>query len=297
MVRLLLLLLVLFGPVDAALAASDRLVRFGLTAVVVRENLSFFSRWAEYLSSRVGYPVRFVQRRSYREIMQLLEKGELDVAWICGYPFVRDRDPKFLELLAVPVFQGAPLYRSYIIVHRDSPYRLLEQLRGRVFAFSDPDSNSGYLVPRLLVTRGGGDPRRYFRLSFFTFSHAETVEAVADRVADGGAVESYVWEFLRRTRPELTSQTRVILQSETFGFPPLVVHAGLERELRDRLATAITGMSESADGRRLLGELALDRFGLFSPDLYDSIRDAAASLEKSLSRAGLTAATSVAVPR
>lgn len=258
--------------VPAASHAQGGEIRFGLTAVVVRENLRFFDRWADYLGRRIGHPVRFVQRKSYAEISDLLATNEIQLAWICGYPFVRTRDPEYLELMAVPLFRGSPLYRSYIITHRDSPVQTIEELAGKVFAYSDPDSNSGYLVPRSVLARHGFDPDKFHRLSFFTYSHAETVEAVADRVADAGAVESYVWEFLAMTRPELTARTRVLFTSEQFGFPPIVVRTDLDPALRGRIRDALLGMADDDEGRALLAQLALDGFSAASPSLYDSIR-------------------------
>ena len=280
MLRAVVHMLVLVLALGSAQAAESPPVRFGLTAVVVQENLQLYDRWAAYLGKHIDRPVQFVQARSYREIMGLLEAGGLDFAWICGYPFVQTRDPDFLQLLAVPVFQGAPLYRSYIIVNRDSPIASLADLEGRVFAFSDPDSNSGYLVPQAMLAQRGHRPESFFRLSFFTYSHAETIEAVAEGLADGGAVDSYIWEYLNKTRPDMIARTRVILRSETFGFPPLVARLGLDRDLRDRMAASLTGMEEDVEGRRLLAEFALDRFGRFPETLFDSIRRTADSLRQ-----------------
>ncbi|HEY0837164.1 MAG TPA: phosphate/phosphite/phosphonate ABC transporter substrate-binding protein [Azospirillum sp.] len=266
----------ILSAAGVAAAAPVRLVRFGLTPVVVQENLQFFDSWRRYLEGRIQSPLQFIQRRSYREIIQLLEAGEIDFAWICGYPFVRRRETDFLDLLAVPVYDGQPLYRSYVIVHRDSPAHGIADLEGRSFAFSDPDSNSGYLAPRGMLQRMGRAPEQYFRLTFFTYNHAETVEAVADRFADGGAVDSYVWEYLARTRPELTGQTRVIEWSEPYGFPPLVARRGSDPALVARMQEALLGMSGTPEGRRLLADLALDGFKEGSPALYDGIRSLAA---------------------
>lgn len=271
-----LVFVLVFGSAQAA----ETPVRFGLTAVVVREDLQLYDRWSSYLRKQIGRPVQFVQARSYREIMGLLEAGRLDFAWICGYPFVQQRDPETLELVAVPVFEGAPLYRSYIIVHRDSSIASLADLKGRVFAFSDPDSNSGYLVPQAMLAQRGHRPESFFRLSFFTYSHAETIEAVAEGLADGGAVDSYIWEYLQKNRPDLTERTRVIVRSETFGFPPLVARLGLAPELRDGMSKALIGMTEDVEGRQLLAAFALDRFGQFPVSLFDPIRQIADSLRR-----------------
>ncbi|MBC8337374.1 MAG: PhnD/SsuA/transferrin family substrate-binding protein [Rhodospirillales bacterium] len=257
-------------------------IRFGLTSVVVQENLRFLDRWAEHLSAKIGRPVEFVRRRSYREITDLLESGGLEFAWICGYPFIQKRDPEFLTLLAVPVYRGEPLYHSFIIVHRDSPHSKLEDLRGGVFSFSDPESNSGFLYPQSVLAAQGETPESFFRQTFFTFNHAETIEAVAEQVADGGAVDSYIWEYLRTYRPELTEKTRVIMRSPKFGFPPLVSRLGVDASIVSRMKTALAEMESDPEGQKFLDGLKLDRFGDFSPSLFDNIRRMADETRQSL---------------
>lgn len=253
-------------------AASNAPIRFGLTAVVVRENLRFLDRWAFYLSQKMGQPVEFVRRHSYREVMDMLESGSLDFAWICGFPFVQKRDPEFIKLMTVPIYQGNPLYHSYIIVHKDSPYQSLDDLKGKSFAYSDPESNSGYLYPQYLLSQKGANKETYFRQSFFTFNHTETVEAVAEQFADGGAVDSYIWEYLKEFRPELADQTRVINQSPKFGFPPLVSRRGVNLETVWRMQRIFTGMNSDPEGRKFLTGLKLDGFGDFPAELFDNIR-------------------------
>jgi phosphonate transport system substrate-binding protein len=243
-----------------------------LTAAVVRENLDLYERWAAYLGRKVGRPVQFVQRRSYREAMELLEIGEHDFSWICSFPYAKYRDAKFFGLMAVPVFEGEPLYRSYIIVNKLSSQRTLADLEGRVFAYSDPDSNSGYAVPRQMLNDLGRNPDRFFRHTFFTYSHTETIEAVAEQVADGAAVDSYVWEYLNRYQPQFTAKTRVIQRSEKFGFPPLVYRVGIDEGLRARMTDALLGMEKDPEGRSLLADLMLDRFITAPSTLYDNVR-------------------------
>lgn len=252
-------------------------IRIGLTSVVVRENLDFFSDWAAYLAARLERPVTFIQRRSYSEIMDLLKSGDVHFAWICGYPYARRRDPEFLELLAVPLWQGAPLYQSYIIASVGAAgIQTLADLHSGVFAYSDPDSNSGYLVPRDMLTREGMSPESLFRVSFFTWDHGETVQAVADGVADAGAVDSYVWEYVEATQPSLAGRTRVLARSDRFGFPPLVARRGIGNDLTRRMRGALLGMADDTAGRLLLDRLALDGFSVQPDSLYDSIRELAA---------------------
>ncbi len=280
MLRTLIVVLALAVAAGSAAAADKPALRFGLTAVVVKENLRFLDRFAQYLTAKLEAKVRFVRRRSYREVMDLLESGGLEFAWICGYPFVQKREPEILELLAVPVYRQEPLYHSFFIVNSDSPYQSLDDLKGRVFAFSDPDSNSGFLYPQATLARRGETPGSFFRQTFFTFNHAETVEAVAEQVADGGAVDSYIWEYLQKFKPEVASRTRVIHRSPKFGFPPLVAHLGVDRQTVDRMSRTLVGMARDAEGRKLLSGLMLDGFGAFPSDLFDDIRDMAGEVKK-----------------
>jgi phosphonate transport system substrate-binding protein len=261
---------------------SAKPIHFGLTAVVVRENLRFLDRWAQYLSEKMKRPVKFVRRRSYREVMDLLEAGRLEFAWICGFPFVQNREPEFLDLMTVPVFTGKPLYQSYIIVHKDSPHLNLKDLEGRVFAFSDPESNSGFLYPQFLLAENGRTIESFFRQTFFTYNHAETIEAVAEQVADGAAVDSYIWDYLAIYRPDVTAKTRVIKKSPAFGFPPIVSRRGVNPKIVRHMKSVLLEMSKEPSGKAFLDGLMLDRFGEFQPDLFDNIREMANETRMSL---------------
>jgi len=257
-------------------AASDKPLkgfRIGLTAVFLDNQTSFIKEWEGYLQRRLGDPVEFVQRQSYREITQLLVKGQLDAAWICGFPYVRYRSQ--IRLLGVPLYQGKPLYQSYLIVPAgDLKTQKIEDLQGAVFAYSDPDSNSGFLVPQVDLRRQGIDPEHFFSKTFFTWSHRDVVVAVADGVAQGGAVDGYVWDTLSKTHPELTRRTRVASRSEYFGFPPLAARLSLGEKDFQRLQQVLMEMPADPEGRKLLQRLNLDGFSRGNDQLFDSIRQA-----------------------
>jgi phosphonate transport system substrate-binding protein len=215
-------------------------------------------------------PVKFVQRRAYRDIMGMLLSQELDAAWICGYPWVVNQSQ--LRGLSTPLYEDPPWYRSYLIVPAsDKTTRHVRELRGRVYAFSDPDSNSGHLVPRTTLMREGIDPDHHFSRSFFTWGHRNVVNAVASGLADGGSVDGYVWDTLKLIAPSLVQQTRVAWRSDRYGFPPVVVRAGLSTDLERLLRQAMFEMSGNDEGRRMLGELNIFGFGPFQPQAYEGI--------------------------
>ncbi len=277
--RLIFFLLLLYiSPVSADTLKSVP-IRFGLTAVIVTENLRFLDEWSEYLEQKMDRKVEFVLRKSYREVMDLLESGGIDFAWICGYPFVQAREPEFLDLMVVPVYRGEPLYHSYIVVHHDSPYQNFSDLKGEIFAFSDPDSNSGFLYPLSLLAEKSEKPETFFRQTFFTFNHAETIQAVAEQVANGGAVDSYIWDYLAIFRPDITKKTRIIDKSPVFGFPPIVSRLELDPPTVRLMQETLKNMKNDIDGKILLERLKLDGFGEFPDSLFNDIRAMANSTQ------------------
>lgn len=241
---------------------------FGTTPVILDEQAEFLERWRIYLETRLRRPVRFVQRGSYREILVMLAGGKLDCAWLCGYPYVRMKDQ--LDLVAVPLHAGRPLYRSYLIVPvQDRATRSILDLRGKVFAFSDPDSNSGWLVPQVELKRAGVDASAFFKKSIYTWGHRKVIEAVAAGLTQGGAVDGYIWDSLSRLHPELTAATRVAWRSPEYGFPPIVARRGAEG--MEALRHALLDMVRTPPGQALLARLNLDGFVPGDPSLFADI--------------------------
>lgn len=258
------------GGARSRAESGDEPVRLGMTPVFLDDQVGFLGAWREYFAQALGRPVEFVQRGSYREIVELMRQDKLHFAWLCGYPYVREQ--RWLRLLAVPLYQGQPLYRSYLIVPAYDPVTTsITDLRDRVFAFSDPDSNSGYLYPRYQLSRASTSPANFFRRSFFTYAHKKVVEAVALEVAHGGAVDGYVWDTLARTHPALTRRTRVADRSQPFGFPPFVAGPAASAAMFKRMQAILLAMHEDRVGAAFLRQLNLDRFTAGSPALYADI--------------------------
>ncbi len=269
--RVLLALVIPLTITGIVNAESTTPIRFGTTAVILQDQAGFLSRWGGYLGRRLARPVEFVQRSSYAEIGELLSKDQIDIAWVCGAPYVRHRDS--WKLVAVPLHRGKPLYQSYLIVRSsDARTRSYRDLKGAVFAYSDPDSNSGYLVPQFEMLEQGVRPGDLFRKTFFTWAHQDTVRAVAVGLAQAGAVDGYIWEVLAEIQPELTARTRIVSKSAWYAFPPIAARSSLSPDLHESIRDALTGMSADQEGLALLSEMRLDGFIKGDDSLFDDIR-------------------------
>jgi phosphonate transport system substrate-binding protein len=254
-------------------------MRIGLTAVILNDQAAFLSRWAEYLSRRTGLPVSFVPRDSYQGILDLLFSDQLDAAWICGYPYVLHQ--RRMQLLAVPLYQGRPLYQAYLIRPRqaESDIKSWADVKGKVVAFSDPLSNSGWLVAQTQMRAAGVDPRS-LKKSFFVHGHRHVAEAVASRLAQAGSIDGYVWETMRQHRMPEVESTEIAWKSELFGFPPLVTTQGDNDPRMQRLRATLLDMQNEDEGRGILQALNLTGFEAGSPALFESIARNAAAIQQ-----------------
>lgn len=264
----------------SAQSSAQTIIMVGLTPVFLNNDLELLTNLKTYLSRATGVEVQLVQRRTYEEITALVLSGQLDAAWICGYPYVQYK--KDLSVLSVPLWRGKPLYRSYLIAPAGRGAKGIADLRDDIHAFSDPNSNSGYLVTAALLAEQRLRPSQFFRQTFFTYGHRNVVRAVASGLAQSGSVDGYVWEVMAALEPDLTRQTEIVHQSEELGFPPIACLKSRQAEPAvTALHQSLLDMGHDADGQRVLKMLQLDGFSDQPEALYDAI-EAKMTLVKSL---------------
>ncbi len=241
--------------------------------ITPREGFVYYKKLLDYIAEKLGKEIEFVDREDYSEINKLLEINDIDVAFVCGGPYIDGHKEFGMELLVAPKAYGGTVYFSYIIVSKDSPINSFEGLRGKVFAFTDPLSNSGKLVPTYMLARMNETPESFFKGFNFTYAHDESIKAVATGIVDGAAVDSLVWEYASRTNPEFTSRTKIIKKSPPYGIPPVGVRPGLDPELKESLRLIFMNIHKDEKGKNILNKMMIDEFVSIDNSAYDSIRE------------------------
>jgi phosphonate transport system substrate-binding protein len=225
-----------------------------------------------YLSDKLGRPVELVQRRTYLEINDLVENGEVDLAFVCTSAYVAGHDKFGMELLAAPQVDNETVYYSLLIVPSSSAARGMTDLRDKNFAFTDPISLSGRMYPTWVVQGLGSSPERFFASTFFTYSHDEAIHAVAYGLADGAAVDSLVYEFALTREPSLAQKVRVIHRSPAFGIPPIVVSPSLRPQIKAELQAVLLAMSDDPQGQAALQAIGIETFVTLDDSVYNDVR-------------------------
>lgn len=252
---------------------SQTPLRIGMGAMITpKEGYVFYQQLQHYIEKKMGRPVVLVDRENYDEMNKLLESGNLDAAFVCAGPYVEGKSKFGMELLAMPLVKGKPIYHAYIIVHRDSPIKSLKGLRGKTFAFTDPKSNTGKLVPTYMLAQINEAPERYFSRIEYTYGHDKSIRAVAEKLIDGAAVDSLIWEYAALKTPELANQTKVIEKSAPYGIPPVVVKPGMDPVLKKQLKHILLTAADDPEGKKILTGMMIDSFIDGDDKNYDSIR-------------------------
>jgi phosphonate transport system substrate-binding protein len=247
-------------------------LRMAVAAVISpKGTLESYQSLQEYLSERLQRPVELVQRANYMEINDLIEAGDVDVAFVCTGAYIQGVKDFGMEILAAPEINGDTVYHSWLIVPSNSPYQSIVDLEGKTFAFTDPLSYTGRIYPTYLVQQLGKQPEDYFEKIFYTYSHDAAIHAVADGLADGAAIDNLIYLYLLEREPEIQEKVRIIHRSYPFGIPPIVTSPAIRPQLKAEVIEILLNMHQDDEGLEALRILGIDRFVLIDEEAYTSV--------------------------
>jgi phosphonate transport system substrate-binding protein len=282
MVKLSVLFALVAGP--AATLAEEPPLKIGLAAMISpKETLIFYNGMLGYVGEKLGRKVEMVQYRTYDEMDAALEKRDLDIAFVCSGPYVKDKEKFGAELLVAPQSYGQPFYYAYIIAPKASAAKKLADLKGKSFAFTDPKSNTGRIVPTYMVGKEFNKaPEAFFSKVSFTYSHDKTIEEVGKGTYDGGSVDSLIYDYLAKKAPEKTKATKIVAKSAPYGIPPVIVNPKMDPALKEKVKQIFLGMAADPKGKSILDGIMVDKFIIPKDKDYNSVRDMDTWLKKNL---------------
>lgn len=252
---------------------NQKRLRVAVAAMVSpKETHVYYEDLLQYIGKQIGYEIQLIQRKTYSEVNELFSKRLIDIAFVCSGPYANGKQKYAFEGLATPVVRGKPFYQSYLIVAKNSSYNTLEDLKGKIFAFTDPDSNTGALVPRYWLSELNETPASFFKHITYTYSHDNSILAVAKGLVDAAAVDGHKWEFYNTKNPYFTLKTRVIKKSDYFGSPPLVASSTLDAQLKSKIKQIVLTMHHSDEGMSILKNLLIDQFQLPQDEWYTKVQ-------------------------
>lgn len=208
-----------------------------------------FGPLASHLGQVLGRPVSVRVGQNYEQHIAAIGQDEVDIALLGPASYVRmvDKYGRKPILARFQVGDDPHLY-GVIAVRRDSPLQRLEDLKGRRFAFGDPESTMGHLVPRHMLLQAGVPVEALGRYDFLG-SHRNVALGILAGDYEAGAMKHEVYEeFAARG-------LRALAVSPPMPDHLFVTRADLPPADVARLRQALLRLHEQAGGRDLLKRL------------------------------------------
>ncbi len=250
-----------------------------LTSLMSENENFIFEAVAHYIQEQTGSPFQVIDQIPWKERERRLDSGLIDIAWICGFPYILrvDQPHPGIELLAAPVisgdrYQNQPIYFSDVVVHRDSRFRTFADLRGSSWAYNEPYSHSGYNVVRYHLA-SLAETGKYFGKVIESGAHLNSLQLIMRHEVDASAIDSIVLEIEFQRHPAIHSELRII---ETLGpspIPPLVLSRQLRLKTRRLLRDLLIQMNINPAGKSALVQAGLVRLAAVKDSDYDAIRN------------------------
>jgi phosphonate transport system substrate-binding protein len=224
-----------------------------------RDAVARFEPFAAYLTQKLGRPVKITWGTDYAAVIEALHAGKIQFAKIGAANYALGHKVMGDQIVPVAVDQtqdGSTGYYSVIVVKTDSPYHSLQDLKGKVLAWCDPNSTSGYAVPLFAMKKNGIDPAAYFSNTPFSGSHELGVVGVVNGTFDAAADEAMSDTRSNVLRMEAKGMvpkgsTRIIWKSGLIPNGPYVTRADLPADLRaDFTAAVLSAATDAPDAYR-----------------------------------------------
>lgn len=212
------------------------------------------------IEEALGVPVKLFTPADYDGVIQGLLGGSLDYAWLgaSGYAKIYMTNPEAVEVkLTKQNVDGSTGYYSIGFARADSGITSMDDAKGKSFAFADPNSTSGYLVPGAELTEKYGELEDYFSEVKMSGGHEQTIVGVANGDFDAGV--SWAdglgnWEdgynsgaFRRAADAGLVDMSQLveIWRSKMIPEGPMVVRKALPQDVKDKVTQLTADLWET----------------------------------------------------
>ncbi len=239
------------------------------------------NKFLEYLTKKLGVKQTRLQTASdYNGIMNLLSKGEIDIAWLASMSSVEAKNNPDIELLVKPIRFGTTSYRGIIITRQDSGIRSLDELKQKSFAWVEKESASGYIFPKALLLESGINPDKDFSENVFLNKHDAVVLNVLLGKYDAGACYDDARNTLR-DKSKMNELT-ILATTQDISNEPLVVRKSLPQDLREKIKQALLELNnKNPEGKEILDDLTdVQGFLPIKDNDYDYIEKVQTLFEK-----------------
>ncbi|NJM19155.1 MAG: phosphonate ABC transporter substrate-binding protein [Richelia sp. RM2_1_2] len=227
-------------------------IKFGIISTESQSNQKpIWEPFIKEMEKQIGIPVKPFYVTQYSGVIEAMATGDVQLAWYGGKSYIEAAKKSNAEAFAQTVnADGTKGYVSHLIVNKDSKIAaeakalgenkgdeyVIKNSKNLTFAFNEPNSTSGFLVPSFYVfAKNGVNPKEAFKRLIFSGSHEATALAVANNQVDVATNNSESLTRLEETNPEARKKIEVIWTSELIPSDPIAYRKDLPEEVKKKI--------------------------------------------------------------
>ena len=236
------------------------------------------------LEKLTGYKYKIAVPTNYAAVIEAMGADQADIGWLPTFAYILANQKYQAQVALTTVRNGLEKYRGQFVVRADSGIESLEDINGKVVAYTDASSTSGYIYPSALLKLNGIEADKYY----FAGGHPQAILAVYQGSADVGC--SY-WsppqndepqdarKAVLETYPDIMEKVIPIAFTDWIPNDTVTFRKGISDEMKTIIVDALLQFAASAEGHNVLHELySVDYFVKSSDSDYDIVRESLETL-------------------
>lgn len=226
---------------------------------------------AKHIENKIGIPVKMQVSTDYAGMITAMQFKHVDLAYFGPKSYVEAAARANAEAVVMEVLEdGTQGYHGVIITRKGSGISNMEDAKGKVWAFTDPNSTSGTLVPTVYFVKTLNiDPEKYFSKVMYSGSHESSILAVKSGKVDIASTNDLDLERGNGKQWETEKDFKILWTSDLIPGSPMAYRKDLPESLKKAIQEAFL----SYDDKEGLKKLKLKGFVATGDATYNPIRD------------------------
>jgi phosphonate transport system substrate-binding protein len=230
-----------------------------------------FDNLHKYLETKLGIPVELKTSTDYAGVITAMQFKHVDLAYFGPKSYVEAAQRANAECFVMEVLEdGTKGYHGVIIARKDSPIKGMSDLKNKTWAFTDPNSTSGTLVPTVYFVKDLKiDPDKYFSKVIYSGSHEASILAVKAGKVDAAStndldIDRGNGKFWNKDKDFKVLWTSKLIPGSNMAY---------RKDIPESLKKALKEVFLAYNDKEGLSKLKLKGYAPVSDDVYDPIRD------------------------
>jgi phosphonate transport system substrate-binding protein len=210
---------------------------------------------AKMVSDKTGLAVVANVGTDFAAVREAMGAAKAHIGWLNTFNYILANEKYGVEAALVTERFGLTTYKGQFNVRADSGISSLDDLKGKVMCWVDPNSTSGYIIPRIMLLANGIDPDTDFAKTVEAGSHNNVVTAVYNGDCDVGATYADARSSIEEDFPDVKEKVAVLATTTDIPNDNVSFIKEFPPEMRDKITTALLEIAATEEGKEALNTL------------------------------------------